>query len=152
MRASRTFHTRPLVGDDAEAGELARRAGAHDLAVLHCVSAYPTPVEAENLRAIQTLARVLRVPVGLSDHGRGLASAIAAVTLGACVYERHLMLEADADVIDAAVSSTPAELGAIVGGMEATRLALGVVIGLLSVGFGCLGVGFEIGHRWRHSP
>ena len=45
---------------------------------------------------------------GLSDHGTGgVVSAVAAVALGACVYERHLMI--DDDVMDRAVSSTPAE-------------------------------------------
>ena len=109
----------------AHALSVARRAGVSDVAILHCVSAYPTPVEAENLRAISSLAVALGVPVGLSDHGRGLPSAIAAVALGACVYERHLMLEHDTDVIDAAVSSTPSQLKAIVQAMEDTRLALG---------------------------
>jgi len=113
------------VDEAAHALLIARRAGAPDVAVLHCVSAYPTPIDAENLRAITTLSEALGVPVGLSDHGRGLPSAIAAVTLGACVYERHLMLDDDTDVIDAAVSSTPGELKAIVQAMEATRVALG---------------------------
>ncbi len=103
---------------------VARRAGAEGIAVLHCVSAYPTPVGAENLRAIQTLAYALDVPVGLSDHSAsGIIPAVAAVALGACVYERHLMI--DDDVIDRAVSSTPAEFRAIVEAMERTRIAMG---------------------------
>jgi sialic acid synthase SpsE len=62
--------------------------------------------------------------VGLSDHGTaGIVSAVAAVALGACVYERHLMITDD--VIDRAVSSTPAEFRAIVEAMERTRLSLG---------------------------
>jgi sialic acid synthase SpsE len=101
-----------------------RRAGAEQLAVLHCVSAYPTPVNAENLRAIETLQCALDVPVGLSDHGTdGAASAIAAVALGASIYERHLMIGDDA--IDRAVSSTPEQFRAIVAAMERTRVALG---------------------------
>jgi sialic acid synthase SpsE len=113
------------VEEAARALEIARASGASDVAFLHCVSAYPTPVDAENLRAIATLSSLLGVPVGLSDHGRGLRSAIAAVALGACIYERHLMLESDTSVIDAAVSSTPAQLRAIVQELEDTRLALG---------------------------
>jgi N,N'-diacetyllegionaminate synthase len=104
---------------------VARSAGARDLAVLHCVSAYPTPVADENLLAITTLRAACDVPVGLSDHGRGLESAIAAVALGASVYERHFVLEGDDAAIDRAVSSTPNELAAIVTAMETTRVALG---------------------------
>ena len=104
---------------------VARCAGNRQVAVLHCVSAYPTPAGSENLRAIATLAGALDVPVGLSDHSSGgVIAAITAVALGACIYERHLMLE-DGDAIDAAVSSTPAEFKAIVVAMERARVALG---------------------------
>lgn len=105
--------------------EVAESAGARDIGVLHCVSAYPTPVESQNLRAIATLEQALGLPVGLSDHGTGQAAAIAAVALGACLYERHLVLDADREAIDRAVSSTPEELKALIDVMEQTRIALG---------------------------
>jgi sialic acid synthase SpsE len=111
--------------DVSAALQAARDAGARELAVLHCVSAYPVPPGSENLRAIATMADAFRVPVGLSDHGEGLVSAVVAVTLGACIYERHLVLEGDNTAIDAVVSSTPTELAAIIRAMEKTRAALG---------------------------
>ena len=111
--------------DVGSALRTARGAGCEELAVLHCVSAYPVPPGSENLRAIATMAEEFGVPVGLSDHGEGLVTAVAAVTLGACIYERHLVLEGDSTAIDAAVSSTPAQLAAIVRAMEQTRGALG---------------------------
>jgi sialic acid synthase SpsE len=104
---------------------VARGAGAGQVAVLHCVSSYPTPPEAENLNAIRTLAGHLGVPVGLSDHGAGLLSAVTAAALGASIYERHLVLSHDHDAIDRAVSSTPQELSAIVRALAQTRTALG---------------------------
>jgi N,N'-diacetyllegionaminate synthase len=100
-------------------------AGARDVALLHCVSAYPVPPDQQNLRAIATLAEAAGVPAGLSDHGPGLLSAVTAVALGACIYERHLVLEDDADAVDRAVSSTPAELRAIVEALAQTHAALG---------------------------
>jgi N,N'-diacetyllegionaminate synthase len=110
----------------ARAVRVARCAGAAQVAVLHCVSAYPTPAGSENLSAIDTLAGALGVPVGLSDHSTGgVISAVAAVALGACIYERHFMLDDGVDAIDAAVSSTPADFQAIVTAMEAARVALG---------------------------
>lgn len=94
---------------------LVRGAGGTVAAVLHCVSAYPAPPEAQNLRALLALARAVEAPVGLSDHAAdGLVSAVTAVALGATVYERHFVLEGDADAIDRAVSSTPAQLRALV--------------------------------------
>ncbi len=101
-----------------------RAARGTTAAVLHCVSSYPTPLEDANVRAITTL-RDLGVPVGLSDHGEGHLAAIAAVALGASVYERHLVLDGDDWAIDRAVSSTPAELRSLVAAMERTRVALG---------------------------
>jgi len=111
--------------DVAAAIGAAQAARNHDLATLHCVSAYPTPATSENLRAIRTLADAFRIPVGLSDHGSGLTSAVAAVALGASIYERHLVLPGDEEAIDAAVSSTPDELREIVREMEHVRHALG---------------------------
>src|SRR2546426_230219 len=91
-------------GEVGRALRVARRAGADQMAVLHCVSAYPAPLESQNLRAIRTLADAFALPTGLSDHGSGLASAAAAVALGAVIYERHLVLEDDKTAIDRAVS------------------------------------------------
>lgn len=94
---------------------LVRDAGGTVAAVLHCVSAYPAPPEAQNLRALVTLAEAVECPVGLSDHSAdGLISAVAAVALGAAVYERHFVLDGDTGAIDYAVSSTPAALRRIV--------------------------------------
>lgn len=104
---------------------VARSNGATDLALLHCVSAYPTPADSQNLEAIRTLAEATGLPVGLSDHGPGLLSAVMAATLGAPLYERHLVATDEDDAIDRAVSSTSAELAAIVAALEQTRAALG---------------------------
>lgn len=105
--------------------EAARDAGGTALALLHCVSAYPTPASSQNLRAIATLASTFRLPVGLSDHGANTNAALPALTLGACIYERHLMLDGDEQAINRAVSSTPSELKALVQALEETRTALG---------------------------
>jgi N,N'-diacetyllegionaminate synthase len=109
----------------AQALWCASRAGAGRLALLHCVSAYPVPKGSENLRAIATLASTFDVPVGLSDHSGGASAVPVAVALGARLYERHLVLEDDDTAIDRAVSSTPAELRAIVAAAADTAMALG---------------------------
>jgi sialic acid synthase SpsE len=106
----------------------AHRAGARDVALLHCVSAYPVPPGSQNLRAIVTLAESFSVPTGLSDHAASTPGTLAvavAVALGASLYERHLVLDDDEDAIDRAVSSTPSELAAIVRLAAGTTAALG---------------------------
>src|SRR5262249_34218683 len=76
----------------AAAVEAARGAGASQVALMKCTSAYPATPEEMNLRTIPHLAEAFGVPVGLSDHTTGIAVAAAAVTLGACMVEKHLTL------------------------------------------------------------
>ena len=124
---------KPLVistgmSDLAEVGAAvacAREAGAEDVALLHCVSAYPVPEGSENLRAIATLAAAFDLPVGLSDHTSLPEAAVVATSLGAALYERHVVSSAEDDAIDRAVSSTPEQLAAIVQAAERARIALG---------------------------
>lgn len=109
----------------AHAVAAARAAGAQQVAVLHCVSAYPVPPGAENLRAIATLAEAFQVPVGLSDHAPDTAGVPIAVTLGASIYERHLVLAHGDGSVDAVVSSTPDEFAALMAAAERAAASLG---------------------------
>jgi len=60
------------------------------LILLHCVSAYPTPIDQANLRSIPYLAdRYRPVRVGYSNHVMGAEAVIAAVALGANLVEVH---------------------------------------------------------------
>jgi N,N'-diacetyllegionaminate synthase len=111
--------------DVAAAVTCAREAGARQLALLHCVSAYPTPDDQQNLAAIRTLATVFGVPVGLSDHTAEAAGVGAAVALGASLYERHIKASALDPVIDAAVSSSPDALARLVAIAAETQARLG---------------------------
>ena len=103
----------------------AARAGTGGVALLHCVSAYPVPQGSENLRAIATLGLACGAVVGLSDHGADGFAAPLAVAMGAAIYERHLVLAAGDDSIDADVSSTPGELAVIVRAAARAAAALG---------------------------
>ena len=61
----------------------AQKHGAAGVALLHCVSSYPAPIEEANVRTVPDLARRFGVVTGLSDHTPGTAAAVAAVALGA---------------------------------------------------------------------
>jgi pseudaminic acid synthase len=80
------------LGEIEEAVQVARRAGATQIALLKCTSAYPALPEEMNLRTIPHLAEAFGVPVGLSDHTLGIAVPVAAVALGACIVEKHFTL------------------------------------------------------------
>jgi len=111
----------------AEAVEGAREAGAEQLALLKCNSAYPAPLDEMNLRTLPHLAAAFGVPVGLSDHTLGLAASVAAVALGANLIEKHLTLARADGGPDAAFSLEPAEFRQMVTEVHSAERALGRV-------------------------
>jgi N-acetylneuraminate synthase/N,N'-diacetyllegionaminate synthase len=63
-----------------------------ELALLHCVSSYPTPPGQAGLRAIGGLARFGAEP-GYSDHTLGIEAAVLSVAAGARIVEKHFTLD-----------------------------------------------------------
>jgi pseudaminic acid synthase len=110
-----------------EAVETARGAGARELALLKCTSAYPAPPEEMNLRTIPDLAATFGVPVGLSDHTTGIVAPVAAVALGASIVEKHFTFSRAVPGPDSAFSLEPDEFKAMVEAIRATEKALGSV-------------------------
>lgn len=75
--------------DVVEAAGLTRE----NVALLHCLSAYPAPPSEYKLESISAMRRDFGVEVGLSDHTIGNEVAIAAVALGATLVEKHFTLD-----------------------------------------------------------
>jgi len=88
------------------------------LILLHCVAAYPTPDEEVNLEAIRFLRDRYGVPVGWSDHCRGILSAVAAVAAGAQLVEKHFILSKDLPAADVELSADPSEFREMVGAIR----------------------------------
>src|SRR6266496_1030125 len=101
--------------------------GGRELALLKCVSAYPAPAEAMNLRTIPDLAQRFGTVVGLSDHTLGASVAVAAVTLGACIIEKHLTLARADGGPDGSFSLEPGEFRAMVDSIRTAEAALGEI-------------------------
>jgi pseudaminic acid synthase len=108
-----------------EAVDAARGAGCTSLAVLHCVSAYPAPPEDYNLNTIPDMISRLGCVVGLSDHTLDNSTAIAAVTLGASIVEKHFTLDRDGGGPDDSFSLLPAELAQLCTGVRTAWSSLG---------------------------
>jgi pseudaminic acid synthase len=106
----------------AAAGE-----GSRGIALLHCISGYPTPIQEANLLRIPALAKNYDCPIGLSDHTLGVEASIAAVALGAAIIEKHITLARADGGPDAAFSLEPDELTSMVRGARAAFAALGSV-------------------------
>jgi pseudaminic acid synthase len=110
-----------------EAVQAIREAGGRELALLKCTSGYPALPEEMNLRTIPHLSEAFGVPVGLSDHTLDIASAVAAVALGACIVEKHFALSRSTPGPDSAFSLEPVEFRAMVDAIRTAEKALGNV-------------------------
>jgi N,N'-diacetyllegionaminate synthase len=97
-----------------EALQVINDEGIRDIVLLHCITSYPAKVERSNLRALRTLRRAFKLPVGLSDHTIGITVPIAAVALGAAVLEKHFTLDKNLPGPDHKASLTPGELSQMV--------------------------------------
>ena len=110
-----------------DAIKAARDGGAREIALLRCTSSYPAPPEEMNLKSIPDLAQRFRVPIGLSGHTPGIATAIAAVALGASIIEKHITWSRADGGPDAAFSLEPQEFKALVESIRSAEQSLGKV-------------------------
>lgn len=86
-----------------------------EMAVLHCVGAYPVPPDEVGLTAIPLMREALGCPVGYSDHTLGIQACLAAVALGAVIIEKHFTLsKSTSSFRDHQLSADPAELRLLV--------------------------------------
>lgn len=108
-----------------EAVNVLRENGADQIALLHCNTEYPTPVEDVNLRAMLTLKETFQVCVGYSDHTKGIEVPAAAVALGAKIIEKHFTLDHNMEGPDHKASLEPQELCAMVRTVRNIEKALG---------------------------
>ena len=99
--------------------------GLGRVTLLQCTSAYPTPPEEVNIRAMIDMGGELKCRIGLSDHTLGSVAAVAAVGAGASVIEKHLTLDDTMDGPDHAASAEPAEFAAMVKNIRTAETMLG---------------------------
>lgn len=111
----------------SEAVKTLQEAGSGPLILLKCTSAYPASPESMNLRTIPHLRSLLNTLVGLSDHTMGSAVAVAAVTLGASVIEKHFTLARSDGGPDSTFSLEPEEFARMVEDIRVVEKALGKV-------------------------
>ncbi len=99
--------------------------GAGKITLLHCTTNYPTPMKDVNLNAMLTLKEHCSLPVGYSDHTKGIEVPIAAVAMGAEVIEKHFTLNRNMEGPDHKASLEPDELKNMVDAIRNIELAMG---------------------------
>ncbi len=104
-----------------------KNTGNNQLVLLHCISAYPAPIEQSNLKTIVDINTRWQVLSGLSDHTLGTTVAVASVALGACIIEKHVTLSRADKGPDSEFSLEPQELKQLVTQSKLAWHALGKV-------------------------
>ncbi|MDP3791538.1 MAG: pseudaminic acid synthase [Candidatus Omnitrophota bacterium] len=110
-----------------DAVSAAKKAGAKDITLMKCVSGYPAVPEEMNIRTIPDMAKRFDLPIGLSDHTCGTSVAVAAVSLGAIMVEKHFILSRRLKTPDSFFSVEPHEFAALVSCIRTAEKALGKV-------------------------
>lgn len=95
------------------------------LAMLHCVSAYPAPDDALNLRAMGAMREFLGLPIGFSDHSTGVEASVMAVAAGACIIEKHFTTDSSLPGPDHRASLEPDALATLVSEIRRIERMLG---------------------------
>lgn len=97
-----------------------------DITILHCISNYPANFDEVNLLNIKKMQELFNYPIGFSDHTVGNDCAIAAVSLGAKMIEKHITLDKEASGPDHKSSINIQELHQLVNSIRNIENALGV--------------------------
>lgn len=110
----------------AETIKTAKENGCKELVVLHCISSYPAPFNQANLATIPDLAKKYNVIPGLSDHTLGTVVSVTSVALGACLIEKHFIMNRRDKGPDSEFSLEPNEMARLVVETKAAHEAIGV--------------------------
>ena len=110
-----------------ETVRVAREVGCEDLVLLKCTSSYPATPDTSNIRTIPHMRDLFDCEVGLSDHTLGIGAAVASISLGATVVEKHFTLSRADGGVDSAFSMEPDEMEALVTETEHAWQAMGEI-------------------------
>jgi len=99
--------------------------GLENLLITHATSTYPCDPDELNLRVIQVLRQNFPIPIGYSGHEVGLIPSVVAVSLGACLVERHITLDRAMWGSDQAASVEPGGFERLVKYIRVTEQSLG---------------------------
>lgn len=95
-----------------------------NIALLHCISDYPTNIKDVNLKFIKTLKKISK-NIGFSDHTKGSQSAMLAVALNAKIIEKHFTLNKKMKGPDHAMSLNINEFKTFVKNIKDSEIILG---------------------------
>ena len=77
-----------------------KKKGCKNLTLLKCTSSYPSKIEESNIITIPIIKKKFKCNVGLSDHTPGIGAAVAAISQGSMVIEKHFTMNKNDKSID----------------------------------------------------
>lgn len=113
------------LGEVEKAVAILNEQGTEDITLLHCTTEYPAPYEDVNLNAMLTMKQAFGLPIGYSDHTKGIEVSVAAVAMGATVIEKHFTLDKTMEGPDHKASLNPEELKQLVKSVRHVEQSLG---------------------------
>ena len=113
------------IGDVERALFELTNSGAKEVALLHCTTNYPCPMNEVNLSAMTTLKNTFKTEVGYSDHTMGVEVTVSSVALGATIVEKHFTLDNSMEGPDHKASLEPDELKTMVTMIRNIEQAMG---------------------------
>lgn len=106
---------------------ICKNEGNDDIILLKCTSEYPAPLEEANLKTILDMKEKFGVEVGFSDHTLGITAPIVAVSYGACVIEKHFIIDKSIGGADCEFSMDKNEFTKLVTSIRETEQLIGEV-------------------------
>ncbi|MEK7083931.1 MAG: N-acetylneuraminate synthase family protein [Patescibacteria group bacterium] len=99
--------------------------GNTDLALLQCITNYPSKIESANLNVLKTYQQKYGIITGYSDHTPGDVVVLGSIALGGKIIEKHFTLDKTAKGPDHPHSMDPKEFAEMVKRVRQMEHALG---------------------------
>ncbi len=106
---------------------ICKNEGNNDIILLKCTSEYPAPLKEANLKTILDMKKKFGVEVGFSDHTLGITAPIVAVSYGACVIEKHFIIDKSIGGADCEFSMDKKEFTKLVTSIRETEQLMGII-------------------------
>ncbi len=113
------------LGEIEDAINAAKSVGNESIILMQCNSVYPSPPEIVNLKTIETMKKAFLLPVGFSDHTKGIHIPIAAVVMGAKIIEKHITLDRKMKGPDHSFAIEPTELKEMISNIRDVEKSIG---------------------------
>jgi sialic acid synthase SpsE len=113
------------IAEIVEAVDKVKEEGNNQIVLLHCISKYPVDAAEANLRNIPYFKETFDLPVGYSDHGVDSITSYVAVSLGACLIEKHFTIDKTMPGPDHKLSVNPLEMTQLVQGIRTIEQNIG---------------------------